>query len=388
MLPASQIDLLQRLDDVLLSLWKGPTQTLYANAQQAQTSTPSGAIDLRFNTTWPVYNLTHYTSAVFHLTGGSDPLNATLACTLQTYGADSPNGPWLIIPDGRGLQVAASNGLAYDNGVGKPYLWVSLSGIAFLVTPNDLAIASGSAILSAATPRFTAADVGKAITIQGAGVAGAALVTTISSASISVSDGSITSTMTTLTSATGPFVAGDVGSVVTITGAGPAGGVLTTRITVYNSATSVTVADAASTTVAGTGVITYQSAYQVTLAATASTSVASGGVGSWSPTVTQGFHLTATGYNGGGGSGRSGLPTSFADITVTTTPQPLPSGAAGSYQLNNDSGSASPILYGDSVRQTIPIPTGLNQTLTVANPNLIWVKTSSSTATLHMLGFS
>jgi hypothetical protein len=66
-----------------------------------------------------------------------------------------------------------------------------------------------------------------------------------------VTDGAITSGAATLTSATGSFVSTDVGRAIRVRGAGAAGVELETTISAYNSATSVTLADNASTTVSG-----------------------------------------------------------------------------------------------------------------------------------------
>lgn len=57
---------------------------------------------------------------------------------------------------------------------------------------------------------------------------------------------------TTLTSTDNPFVAGDVGKIVDIAGAGPAGATLRSVITVFNNAGSVTINDTASTAVVPT----------------------------------------------------------------------------------------------------------------------------------------
>lgn len=66
-----------------------------------------------------------------------------------------------------------------------------------------------------------------------------------------VTDGAITATDNTLTSATAGFVSTDVGKIIQIVGAGAAGITLYTTIASFNSSTSVEVTDAASTTVTG-----------------------------------------------------------------------------------------------------------------------------------------
>lgn len=64
-------------------------------------------------------------------------------------------------------------------------------------------------------------------------------------------DGAITAADATLTSATAAFVAGDIGRAVVVNGAGVAGADLTTTIASINSPTSVELTAVASTTVAG-----------------------------------------------------------------------------------------------------------------------------------------
>jgi hypothetical protein len=66
-----------------------------------------------------------------------------------------------------------------------------------------------------------------------------------------VTDGAITATLTTLTSATANFTAADVGRRVIINGAGSSGGTHTVNITVITNPTTVTVNFAAVTTVSG-----------------------------------------------------------------------------------------------------------------------------------------
>lgn len=66
-----------------------------------------------------------------------------------------------------------------------------------------------------------------------------------------VTDGAITSGDNTLTSASGPFLATDVGTAVNVAGAGAAGVSMYATISTYNSATSVSLSGNASTTVTG-----------------------------------------------------------------------------------------------------------------------------------------
>lgn len=66
-----------------------------------------------------------------------------------------------------------------------------------------------------------------------------------------VTDGAMTASSATLTSATAAFVAQDAGQTITVTGAGASGATLTTTISAYVSATQVTLAASAATTVSG-----------------------------------------------------------------------------------------------------------------------------------------
>lgn len=147
---------------------------------------------------------------------------------------------------------------------------------------TDGAITTGTAAFTSATAAFTANDVGKPITVAGAGAAGAALTTTISAYTSAtavtlsanagttvtgattgygfnqngktVLDGAITSGAATLTSASATFTASDVGKFVAIAGAGAAGGLFTGRITAFTNSTTVTVSANAGTTVSGASV--------------------------------------------------------------------------------------------------------------------------------------
>jgi len=73
------------------------------------------------------------------------------------------------------------------------------------------------------------------------------------STSRSVTDGAITAASTTLTSATAAFVTDDVGRQITVFGAGPGGSNLTTTIASRTNGTTVVLSDAADTTVASAG---------------------------------------------------------------------------------------------------------------------------------------
>jgi hypothetical protein len=68
-----------------------------------------------------------------------------------------------------------------------------------------------------------------------------------------VADAAMTSGSATLTSASGPFTGADVGKKIVVTGAGASGAKLVTTISAFVSATQVTLAAAASTTVSATG---------------------------------------------------------------------------------------------------------------------------------------
>lgn len=96
-------------------------------------------------------------------------------------------------------------------------------------------------------------------------------------------DGAITSSTTTLTSAKAAFVAADVGKIITVKGAGAAGVNLNTTIASINSGTSVELADAASTTVSS-AVYWY------------GTQDESAAFASWLAALSDDGNVTATGY--------------------------------------------------------------------------------------------
>lgn len=134
-------------------------------------------------------------------------------------------------------------------------------------TVADLTTIGGSAVVTSPTAVFTTDDIGKTVIL------------TESSAGRIKTDGAITATDATLTSATAAFTAADVGKTITVNGAGAAGADLVTTIASLNSATSVELTVVAGTTVSGatfhyggTGTLTttiagWTSATQVTLTA-------------------------------------------------------------------------------------------------------------------------
>jgi hypothetical protein len=97
-------------------------------------------------------------------------------------------------------------------------------------------------------------------TISGVKTFGAEVVTTIAPANVKasgakcdgqmVSDGVMNGTTAVLTSASGKFVAGDVGKLILVPGAGAAGALLTSTIASYQSATQITLAAVSQTAVA------------------------------------------------------------------------------------------------------------------------------------------
>lgn len=180
-------------------------------------------------------------------------------------------------------------------------------------TPNPNAL--GYTITSA-NAAFTQNDIGRIITISGAGSAGAtltnqivavngtvatlalAILTTVTTATITLygvrstsADGGITTGLVTLTSATASFVAADIGSFVSIPGAGLSGAPLLTQIVGVTNGTTAVVATPSAATVSaailtispppgllGT-VSSYQNANQVTLSQAASVACAGAAIG-------------------------------------------------------------------------------------------------------------
>lgn len=145
-------------------------------------------------------------------------------------------------------------------------------------TVTDGAMTSGSAVLTSATAAFTAADVGKQISVTHATSVTLIFATTIASVTNSttaalaapatvagtgrtlnidggrtVTDAVTTNNSTTITSATANFSAVDVGHHVTLSGS--AAGALNTTITGYTSATQVTLAANATRTCSGEQVV-------------------------------------------------------------------------------------------------------------------------------------
>jgi len=131
-------------------------------------------------------------------------------------------------------------------------------------TITDGAINAGSSTLTSASAQFVAADVGRRLTIMGAGQGGAPYSGTItaynSASSVTVRVKALTSVTgatvtidvdTKLTSATAGFTTADVGRIVTIYGAGPSGGNFVNIIETVVNSTTVYVQQPPSTTVSG-----------------------------------------------------------------------------------------------------------------------------------------
>lgn len=126
---------------------------------------------------------------------------------------------------------------------------------------------SGSTLTCSTSHLFSTVDVGKRIVVDGAGPGGGALVTTIAAwssnavvtladeCSATVAGATVTWACGTLTcSPSAPFSAGDVGKTIVVEGAGLAGADLFTTIEEYTSSSVVALAAGCGTTVAGTPV--------------------------------------------------------------------------------------------------------------------------------------
>lgn len=103
-------------------------------------------------------------------------------------------------------------------------------------------------------------------------------------------DGAMTAASTTLTSASIGFSFADIGKNITVAGAGASGALLTTTITGFNSTTSVTLATAATTTV---------SAAAITMLATQRYPIDFDGAFTWDNITITGNQLSADTANGG-----------------------------------------------------------------------------------------
>ena len=152
------------------------------------------------------------------------------------------------------------------------------------VTGTSGTTTASSTAFSDPNASFYPSDVGLPIVITGAGAAGATLTTTIASVVSSTSvtlgtaastaiagtaiytygelttqstTGKTTASSTTFTDAHGTFNSSDVGKTIVISGAGPSGAPMDTSITAVASATSLTLAVAASTAENGTASYSY-----------------------------------------------------------------------------------------------------------------------------------
>ncbi|HEY3927193.1 MAG TPA: hypothetical protein VGL89_02355 [Candidatus Koribacter sp.] len=145
--------------------------------------------------------------------------------------------------------------------------WFGVKGDGKYIT--DATMTAGSAALTSGMGRFVCpTDIGRTVWVQGAGVSGATLATTIANctdsnhvtlartagtsiAALSISDAAMTSGSGVLSSASGKFTSAMVGYAIYVPGAGASGGVLQTSVAGYTDANHLTLAANASSTVAG-----------------------------------------------------------------------------------------------------------------------------------------
>jgi hypothetical protein len=141
--------------------------------------------------------------------------------------------------------------------------WYGAKGDGKYIT--DSTMAAGSASLSSSMGRFTCpTDVGRHIWVQGAGVGGNTLSTTIASctdsnhvtlsapastsiASLSINDAAMSAGSNVLSSASGKFASAMVGYTVYVPGAGASGGVLQTTVAGFTDTNHMTLTASAST---------------------------------------------------------------------------------------------------------------------------------------------
>jgi len=229
-----------------------------------------------------------------------------------------------MLPDGFTMTspeyIAAQ--IYFSQNTAAQYIWIGRQDLTAIQTavPNGRTVNDGvmsttasAAYLVSVTAAFTSADVGKAITVTGAGSGGVDLNTTISAVTSSfaavltapcttsvtaatvvigraVTDGAMSSSSspTHLASATAAFVAGDVGSAVIVAGAGTAGADLITTIAGVTSGTVAVLALPCLTTVSAAHVVIGRSttngvmstATAATFLASATAAFVSGDIGS------------------------------------------------------------------------------------------------------------
>ena len=278
------------------------------------------------------------------------------------------------------------------------------------VTGSTGTTTASSTAFSDANAQFYAADVGKKMVIQGAGVAGATLTTTIASvvdstdvtlgtaASTAIAGsalytygslttegttGHTTAASTAFTDANANFTSADVGKTMAITGAGPSGAPLDTSIAGFTSATAVTLATAASTTVSGTATYSYGSP-GTTGTTTATSTAFSDPHGSFaSADVGKSILIPGAGPSG------TTLITTIAGYTSATA---ITLGTAASVSL---AGSAI-YSYGTpsqgTVKGTFTVPTGAgctsNCNVYIDEPNLTMTQGTYSGGGSYNVGLS
>jgi hypothetical protein len=201
---------------------------------------------------------------------------------------------------------------------------------------TDAAISSGSPNLTSLSAAFTQKDVGKPITVVGAGASGADLVamiktytsatqvalsanagTTVSAAKASfgwrgdasreVLDGAMTSGSPVLTSASANFTAQDKGKNIAIIGAGSAGGRLLARIGTVTNATTISLVQSGNSGGAAQNALTTVTNARTAIGIIRDGVLAENGGNSdhlmLDKVIVEGAWVTSVGLGGGGGAG-------------------------------------------------------------------------------------
>jgi hypothetical protein len=215
-----------------------------------------------------VYNGPTVSGISYTITGSQIKLHTASTCLMNTKG-NSGYGQTTLSNLVQCLVLAVKSDGLYRN-LGNISLGPESAALPSIAYANDLSMIKNSTHLVSSSNPFLKTDVGKSVAVALAGTAGATLVTTISTfissneitlalpakATVNptegwwgnwqqITDGAMNIGSTTLTSASNPFLAGDVGQMIIVDGAGSVtGDALVTTIAGFTNTGQITLADA------------------------------------------------------------------------------------------------------------------------------------------------
>jgi hypothetical protein len=291
--------------------------TLQGTASDVEQTPPPNGVTIAYNTTDHQWEFNY----------GLAPAGGTTGTCLEKNSNSDYDYSWVTCSSSGG------SGTVSSGTVGQEAVYTGSSAVGSgIITDNGVNIGIGSNAPGSnldvngtiKATNFSSAisiDADKSFNVKNYGALGNGIVH---------QDGAINSGTNSFTSASGTFNANDVGKVIVVNGAGAAGADLSTTITAFSSATTVTLATNAGTTVSGTAQYYYGTDDTVAIQSTINAVNANGGGTVFSP---QGIYM----ING-----------SFLNAGTTNSQLTLPDVPAGSPLQQIKIKGAYPAMYNSS----------------------------------------